>query len=166
MNNNQPVYIKTYGNHAYKDNNEIITSVKSFGLDYAHTIGTAYGWINKKFQNTQRLIEPIKTNPNDRRMIMSMWQDDHIKTAVLPSCVWLSEWDGTDGQLNCCVHQRNCDVQLGLPFNITQYATLVNLIAHVTNLKLGTLNWSIKDDHIYINQLKGIKEQIKRYQTL
>jgi thymidylate synthase len=140
--------------------------VKDFGKEWAHTIGTAYGWINKKFQNTQRLIETIKNNPTDRRMLMTMWQDDYIKTAVLPSCVWSSEWDVTDGRLNCWVHQRSCDVPLGLPFNVTQYATLLSLIAHCTGLKPGKMYWSIKDAHIYVNQIDGIKEQIERYETL
>ena len=140
--------------------------VKDFGKDWAHTIGTAYGWINNKFQNTQRLINTIKTNPTDRRMMMTMWQDDYIKTAVLPSCVWSSEWDVTDGKLNCWVHQRSCDVPLGLPFNVTQYATLLCLIAHCTGLKPGKMFWSIKDAHIYVNQVDGIKEQIERFDTL
>ena len=140
--------------------------VKEFGKEWAHTIGTAYGWINKKFQNTQRLIETIKNNPNDRRMIMTLWQDEYLKTAVLPSCVWSSEWDVTDGKLNCWVHQRSCDVPLGLPFNVTQYATLLCLIAHSTGLKPGKMYWSIKDAHIYVNQVDGIKEQIERYETL
>ena len=140
--------------------------VKDFGKEWAHTIGTAYGWINNKFQNTQRLINTIKTNPTDRRMMMTMWQDDYIKTAVLPSCVWSSEWDVTDGKLNCWVHQRSCDVPLGLPFNVTQYATLLCLIAHCTGLKPGKMFWSIKDAHIYVNQVDGIKEQIERYDTL
>ena len=140
--------------------------VKDFGKEWAHTIGTAYGWINNKFQNTQRLINTIKNNPTDRRMMMTMWQDDYIKTAVLPSCVWSSEWDVTDGKLNCWVHQRSCDVPLGLPFNVTQYATLLCLIAHCTGLKPGKMYWSIKDAHIYVNQVDGIKEQIERYETL
>ena len=140
--------------------------VKEFGKEWAHTIGTAYGWINNKFQNTQRLIDTIKNNPTDRRMLMTMWQDDYIKTAVLPSCVWSSEWDVTDGKLNCWVHQRSCDVPLGLPFNVTQYATLLCLIAHCTGLKPGKMYWSIKDAHIYVNQVDGIKEQINRYDTL
>ena len=140
--------------------------VKDFGKEWAHTIGTAYGWINNKFQNTQRLIDTIKNNPTDRRMLMTMWQDDYIKTAVLPSCVWSSEWDVTDGKLNCWVHQRSCDVPLGLPFNVTQYATLLCLIAHCTGLKPGKMYWSIKDAHIYVNQVDGIKEQINRYDTL
>ena len=140
--------------------------IKDFGIKYAHTIGTAYGYINNKFQNTNRLIETIKNNPNNRRMLMSLWQDDYIKTAVLPSCVWSSEWDVTDNKLNCWVHQRSCDVPLGLPFNVTQYATLLSLIAHCTGLKPGSMFWSIKDAHIYVNQIDGIKEQINRFDTL
>lgn len=148
------------GNQVRKD------IIKNFGVEWAHTIGTAYGWINNKFQNTQRLIHSLKNNPNDRRMFMSLWQDDYINTAVLPSCVWSSEWDVTDGKLNCWVHQRSCDVPLGLPFNVTQYATLLCLLAHCTGLKPGKMYWSIKDAHIYVNQVDGIKEQINRFDTL
>lgn len=139
---------------------------KQFDKSFAHTIGTAYGFIVNKYQMVQKLIDKLKNNPNDRRMVMSLWQDEFLDTAVLPSCVWSSEWDVTDGKLNCLVHQRSCDVPLGLPFNVTQYAILVNLIAHCTGLSVGTLNWSIKDAHIYVNQVDGIKEQIKRYETL
>ena len=32
-------------------------------------------------------------------------------------------------------------------------------------LKAGTIDWSIKDAHIYVNQIDGIKEQIERYET-
>lgn len=139
---------------------------KDFGKEWAHTIGTAYGYIVNKFKLIDNLIDKIKNNPNDRRMLMSLWQDDYLDTAVLPSCVWSSEWDVTDGKLNAWVHQRSCDVPLGLPFNVTQYATLVNLLAQVCNLKPGTLDWSIKDAHIYVNQIDGIKEQIRRMDEL
>ena len=140
--------------------------VKDFGRDWAHTIGTAYGWIVKRYGHVDNLINKIKNNPTDRRMIMSLWQDEFLDTAVLPSCVWCSEWDVTDGKLNMLVHQRSCDVPLGLPFNVTQYAVLLSMIAHCTNLKPGSIDWSIKDAHIYVNQVEGIKEQIERGDTL
>ena len=60
------------------------------------------------------------------------------------------------------VHQRSCDVPLGLPFNVTQYATFLMMVSQVTNLKPGTIKYSIKDAHIYVNQIDGIKEQIRR----
>ena len=136
--------------------------VKDFGKDWAHTIGTAYGWIVKRYGHIDNLINKIKNNPTDRRMIMSLWQDEFLDTAVLPSCVWCSEWDVTDGKVNMMVHQRSCDVPLGLPFNVTQYAVLLSMIAQCTGLKPGTIDWSIKDAHIYVNQVEGIKEQIER----
>ena len=139
---------------------------KDFGKQWAHTIGTAYGYIVNKFNLTDELIDKIKNNPEDRRMVMSLWQNDYLDTAVLPSCVWSSEWDVTDGKLNAWVHQRSCDVPLGLPYNITQYAVLLNMLAKTCNLKPGTLDWSIKDAHIYINQIDGIKEQIRRMDEL
>lgn len=135
---------------------------KFFGKEYAHTIGTAYGWITKNYQLTQKLIEKIKTNPDDRRMIMSLWQDAHIETASLPSCVWSTTWRVLNGRLNCIANQRSADVPLGLPFNVTQYATLVYMIAKVTGYKPGTLTWVISDAHIYENQIDGIKLQLER----
>ena len=109
------------------------------------------------------LINSIKNCPTARRKVFSLWQNEFLRTAVLPSCVWSTEWNIYKDTLNLEVHQRSCDVPLGLPFNVTQYATLLSLIAHVTGLKPGTIDWSIKDAHIYVNQVDGIKEQIKRF---
>jgi len=63
---------------------------KDFGKEYAHTIGTAYGYIVKKFNMTDNLIDKLKNHPEDRRMLITLWQNDYLDTAVLPSCVWSS----------------------------------------------------------------------------
>ena len=141
-----------------------IKMAKYYGKEYAYTIGTAYGYIVNRYKHALRVINTIKNNPNCRRMVKSLWQDEFLRTAVLPSCVWSTEWDVTDGKLNLQVHQRSCDVPLGLPFNITQYATFLKMIAQVTNLEAGKISYSIKDAHIYVNQIDGIKEQIRREQ--
>lgn len=159
---------KWYATQNVLENGQIIKKdiVKDFGKEAAHTIGTAYGYIVNKFNLTDKLINTLKTNPTDRRLVLSLWQDDYLDTAVLPSCVWATEWDVTDGYLNMWVHQRSCDVPLGLPFNVTQYAVFLSLIAQVVGLKPGKIDYSIKDAHIYVNQVDGIKEQIKRYHEL
>jgi len=135
---------------------------KYYGLDTAGTIGTAYGYIVKEYQLLDKLLDKLNNNPNDRRKIMSLWQDAHLDTATLPSCVWSSQWDVTDNQLNCIVNQRSCDVALGLPFNVTQYAVLQSMLAQVCKLKPGKLTWVINDAHIYINHIDGINEQMIR----
>ena len=135
---------------------------KHFGKEFAHTIGTAYGWIVNKYQLTQSLIETVKTDPANRRMIMSLWQNEWLPTAALPSCVWNSQWNVTGDKLNILVSVRSNDVPLGMPFNIAQYAVLCHLIAQVTNLKPGKMTYVINNAHIYENQIDGIKEQLQR----
>lgn len=137
--------------------------LKHFDPKYVHTIGTAYGYIVRKYHLIDKLIDSLRNDPEDRRRVVSLWQDCELDNAVLPSCVWSSEWDVTDGKLNVLVHQRSCDVPLGLPFNVTQYAVLLCMLAQVCGYEPGTLDWSIKDAHIYVNQVDGIKEQIRRY---
>ena len=128
------------------------------------TIGTAYGWIVNRYQLVQNLIETLKENPGNRRMVMSLWQNEWLETAALPSCVWNSQWNLIDGKLNLLVTSRSTDVPLGLPFNIVQYATLCYLIAHCLGVKPGQFTFVTNDAHIYENQVEGIKEQIKRYE--
>lgn len=111
-----------------------IKSATYFGKQYAGTIGTAYGFITSRYKLTQNLIDTIKTDPKNRRMITSLWQNEFLRTAVLPSCVWSSEWNVAGDKLNLSVHQRSCDIPLGLPFNVTQYAVFLSMIAQVTKI--------------------------------
>ena len=83
---------------------------RDFGLDSAHTIGTAYGFIADRYKLMESVIETIRTNPTDRRMVKSLWQDEFMPTAVLPSCVWSTEWNVWNNKINFWVHQRSCDV--------------------------------------------------------
>ena len=131
--------------------------------NFAHTIGTAYGWIVNRYHLIDNLIETLKNNPGNRRMVLSLWQNEWLSTAALPSCVWNSQWNLIDGHLNILVTSRSSDVALGLPFNVTQYAVLCHLIAQCIGAKPGQLTFITNDAHIYENQIDGIREQIKRY---
>ena len=139
--------------------------LKHFDPKFANTIGTAYGYIVKRFKLMDRLIESLKNNVNDRRRVISLWQDEYLDTAVLPSCVWSSEWDVTNGTLNAWVHQRSCDVPLGLPFNVTQYAASWKMLAQVHRIKKQVrLIGPIKDAHMFCeSRFNGIKEQLERF---
>ena len=135
---------------------------KHFGKEFAHTIGTAYGWIVNRYHLTESLIETLKTDTANRRMILSLWQNEWLPTAALPSCVWNSSWNVTNGRLNLLVNCRSNDVPLGMPFNIVQYAVLCHLVAQCTGLKAGLFTYVINNAHIYENQIEGIKEQLRR----
>lgn len=156
--------IDSQGNYMGRNINQIFADLHPSEPqeDFAHTIGTAYGWIVNKYQLTQSLIETLKADPANRRMVMSLWQNEWLPTAALPSCVWSNEWIVSGDRLNIMVHSRSNDAPLGLPFNITQYAVLCHLIAQTVGLKPGKMTYTISDAHIYENQIDGIKEQIRR----
>ena len=143
---------------------DFVKLYKEKGLDEdpRGTIGTAYGWVVNKYQLVQGLIETLKNDTTNRRMVMSLWQNEWIPTAALPSCVWSNEWIVSGNRLNLMVHSRSNDAPLGLPFNITQYAVLLAMVAQTVGLEAGKMTFTINDAHIYENQIPGIKEQLKR----
>ena len=153
------------GNYQGRNINQIFaeTHPDEPAPDFAHTIGTAYGWIVRRYDLINNLIETLKNNPGNRRMVLSLWQNEWLSTAALPSCVWNSQWNLIDGRLNVLVTSRSSDVPLGLPFNVVQYAVLCHLVAQVVGAKPGQLTFITNDAHIYENQIDGIREQIRRY---
>lgn len=158
-------YYRTY----YDKEKTIIKSEKYFGKEFAHQIGIAYGGINQITHQPETAIEILKSGPEDprfRRNIISLWQDEYLEKAVLPSCVWNTQLDVTNGKLTSIVTQRSCDFPLGLPFNVTQYALFTHMLAQAAGLEVDKMYFSIKDVHIYENQIEGIKEQIRRMEEL
>ena len=132
------------------------------GKEYAGTIGTAYGYITGKFGWPEKNIRMIKEEPESRRNIIDLWQEEYFKTAVLPPCVYGSQFIVDNDTLNLRVTQRSCDVGLGLPYNVTQYAAFLCMIAHVTGLKPGKMLYQITDTHIYIKHMPGINTMLSR----
>ena len=126
------------------------------------TIGTSYGFIVKKFEQIDKLIYTLKNNPQDRRMMIDLWQIPYLNTGALHPCCFLTMWDVTDGKLNCMLVQRSGDAGLGVPFNTSQYAVLVHLIAQVVGLKVGLFTHVINNAHIYENHVEGLKLQSTR----
>lgn len=139
---------------------------RSWGAEYESGV---YGneivfKINKKtgIDQLAKVINTLKTNPSDRRMIVSAWNVAEIDKMALPPCHLLFQFDVTDGRLNCQWYQRSVDTFLGLPFNISSYALLTCLIAKVVGLQPGTLTYAGGDTHLYLNHLEQAKEQISR----
>jgi thymidylate synthase len=130
------------------------------------TIGKSYGYQARQLENhdqVQTLIDGLKKDPYGRRHIVDLWNVEDMKEMALPPCAFMSIWDVTpDGYLNCHLTQRSADFFLGLPFNVSQYATLVHMIAHVTGLKAGILAHDITNVHIYENHYEAIEKQLER----
>lgn len=108
----------------------------------------------------QQLVDTLKTNPNDRRMIVSAWNPRQLKQMALPPCHFAFQVTILDGRLNLLWSQRSVDSVLGLPFNIASYALLLLLLAKESGYEPGILTGFLADTHIYENQLDGLNQQM------
>ncbi len=109
-----------------------------------------------------RLVETLKTNPHDRRMIVSAWNPLALHEMGLPPCHYAFQVTVINGRINLLWNQRSVDTILGLPFNIASYALLLHLLAKESDLQEGRLIGFLADTHIYVNHLDGAKEQLAR----
>lgn len=133
-------------------------------------LGPVYGvqWRNWKDQNgkgidqLQWAIDQIKNNPHSKAILVSAWNVADLEAMRLPPCHTMFQFDVTKGKLRMQLYQRSSDVFLGLPFNIAQYALLLQMVAQVTGLEARELIVSIGNAHLYANHLEQAKEQLKR----
>lgn len=126
------------------------------------TIGTSYGYIVKKYNQMDKLLDSLKNNPQDRRMMINLWQIPYLDTGALYPCCFNTMWDVEGEYLNCMLIQRSGDWGLGVPFNTSQYAVLTYLLAQVSGLKPGLFTHVINNAHIYENHVEAMKIQIGR----
>ncbi|KAK4466135.1 thymidylate synthase/dCMP hydroxymethylase domain-containing protein [Cladorrhinum samala] len=149
---------------------------RHFGAEY---VDAQTDYAGKGVDQLARIVETLRTNPYDRRLILSAWNPKDMPQMVLPPCHMFAQFyvsfprssaeqqqSGSDakvtGHLHCQLYQRSCDMGLGVPFNIASYALLTHMLAHVTGLIPGSLTHVMGDAHVYLNHVDALKTQLER----
>jgi thymidylate synthase len=136
-------------------------------------LGPVYGYLWRSFgghypkrdgvDQIARLVREMETNPNSRRLIVSGWDPRECGNVDLPPCHTLFQFKISDERvLHCQLYQRSADAFLGVPFNISSYALLTHLVAHVCELEVGEFVYTLGDYHIYRNHLAQVNELLAR----
>ncbi|KAM7221191.1 Thymidylate synthase/dCMP hydroxymethylase domain containing protein [Rhypophila decipiens] len=151
---------------------------RHFGAEY---IDYKTDYTGQGYDQLARIIETLKTNPYDRRLILSAWNPKDLPKMVLPPCHMFAQFyvsyprsrnsssqesqqeePKKKGHLHCQLYQRSCDMGLGVPFNIASYALLTHMLAHVCDLVPGSLTHVMGDAHVYLNHVDALKTQLER----
>lgn len=127
-------------------------------LDYGNA------WLDFNGVNQlQELVDTLKRNPTDRRMIVSGWRPDRLKQLSLPCCHMLYQWYVRDGKyLDMMWYQRSVDTMIGLPSDIILAATWNALLANEVGLTPGKLTFFLGDTHIYANHMEGVADYLRQ----
>ena len=143
-------------------------------------LGPVYGaqwrnWNGEGIDQLANVVDQIKNNPNNRRIIISAWNPSVMPDtsvsfsenvangkAALPPCHAFFQFYVADGKLSCQLYQRSADVFLGVPFNIASYALFVMMLAQVCDLEVGEFVHSFGDVHIYNNHMEQAQLQVSR----
>ncbi|XP_034226838.1 bifunctional dihydrofolate reductase-thymidylate synthase-like isoform X2 [Prunus dulcis] len=137
-----------------------------YGFQWRH-FGARYTDMNadytgQGFDQLLDVIDKIKINPDDRRIILSAWNPSDLKLMALPPCHMFAQFYVANGELSCQMYQRSADVGLGVPFNIASYALLTCMIAHVCDLVPGDFIHVLGDAHVYRTHIRPLQEQLEK----
>lgn len=138
--------------------------------EFEGDLGRVYGvqwrnWVNsdgETFDQLKDVIERIKSDPYDRRLIVSAWNPGELHKMALPPCHRDFQFYVAEGKLSLHMNQRSCDMFLGVPFNIASYSILLSMIAQVTGLDVGEAVFTFNDAHIYEEHFDAVREQLER----
>jgi thymidylate synthase len=167
---NKDEFIKKVSEEGFED---LLYSPDGYRMRYIYgDLGPVYGKQWRRFGNSgvdqiKKIIDTLKTNPNDRRLLCVAFNPSDLDEMALPPCHVMFQFyvrelnDGKYG-LSCKWTQRSVDSFLGLPFNIASYAALTYMIAEVVGMVPDELIADLGDTHIYCNQMKAVDEQLTR----
>ncbi len=139
----------------------------------AGDLGPVYGYLWRSFgghypkqdgvDQIARLLDQIAHNPNSRRLLVTGWDPRVADEVDLPPCHTLFQFKvEAERVLHCQLYQRSADAFLGVPFNISSYALLTHMLAHVCELEVGEFVYTLGDYHIYQNHLAQVHELLAR----
>ena len=108
------------------------------------------------------VIAGLRTAPASRRHIVTAWNPGELDVTSLPACHALFQFFVADGKLSVMMYQRSCDMFLGVPFNMAEYALLLHLVARFVELEPGEFVHVLADAHVYRDHFDAVNEQLAR----
>ncbi|KAK7061336.1 thymidylate synthase/dCMP hydroxymethylase domain-containing protein [Favolaschia claudopus] len=146
-----------------------------YGFQWRH-FGAKYVDCDKDYagegvDQLKECIRKIKSDPTDRRIILSAWNPADIPHMALPPCHMMCQFyvhlppassPAEKPKLSCLMFQRSADLGLGIPFNIASYALLTHMIAQVTGTVAHELIIQLGDAHVYRDHVDALEIQLTR----
>lgn len=114
------------------------------------------------FDQLTYMVNRLKTHPDCRRNLFSLWNPAQVDKMKLPPCHYTFQVFVADGKLSGLLTQRSCDFPIGIPANIQFYSALIYMLAQQCGYEPYEFVHSTVDSHIYVNQIGAVEEYLAR----
>jgi thymidylate synthase len=133
---------------------------RKFGQIYDNNGSMDSDGIKYGFDQFKYIVDTLKTNPYDRRMVCSAWNPNQRHLMALQPCHYSFNVVVIGNKLNLVYHMRSVDWILGS--NLGLYGLLLTLLSKESGLEPGTLMGTYSDCHIYNNHIANAMELLKK----
>lgn len=142
--------------------------------DEPGTIGRRYGYVVRKYDLMNKLLDGLKNDPYGRRHIIDLYQYKELdESDGLHPCAFCSIWNvrkGLDGKiyLDMTLIQRSGDLMAAscAGVNEIQYTALMMMVARHCGYKVGNFMHWVGNEQIYDRHIDQANEMLKRAKTL
>lgn len=141
----------------------------NLGEVYGHQL-TSWDAGDKKINQIEKIIDTLRTNPDDRRLVCTMWNPGRLDKMALPPCHHTFEFYSrpigfNQRKLDLRWIQRSADMPIGIPYDMIIYSIINKIVALCTGHIPGSVYGLLGDCHIYENQLYPANELVKRFES-
>tara|TARA_R110001606_G_scaffold199387_1_gene347063 strand:- start:4811 stop:5587 length:777 start_codon:yes stop_codon:yes gene_type:complete len=125
----------------------------SLELDYGK------GW-KPQFEH---VIDSLKNNPGDRRMLVNTWNYARLDELSLPCCHYAYQFYANGKHVDMLWQQRSADWAVGVPSDILFASAMLISLAAEVGMEPGTITMQFGDAHLYEPHFDKVEEQLKRH---
>ena len=114
------------------------------------------------------VLAKLTSDPSSRRHVVLAWNPGELEQTSLPACHALFQFFVAPGEaheparLSLMMYQRSCDLFLGVPFNMAEYALLLHMVARFTGYAPDEFIHVLADAHVYRDHFDAVREQLRR----
>ncbi len=119
-------------------------------------------YTGKGVDQIANVIEALKSDEPNRRIMINLWAVPHINKMALPPCLFCYVFCKQNEYVSLQAIMRSADVFLGVPFNLTGTTFILRMVCHLAGRKPKEIVLDMVDTHIYENHFDQVREQLSR----
>lgn len=120
-----------------------------------------YTYSAKIYEQLPKIITLLKENPNTRRAIIHLTDEEHSQQQEHQPCMVAIYAAIRDDKLHLTTYARSIDLFVGLPANLYQTSVVAKELASKLHKELGSITFLINSAHVFDDYLDELHQVLQ-----